>query len=125
MDRELAQQRQQWECDRQALVPVAQTWLKQHAHQFGLEQGYLFGSVTQANKFSAHSDVDIAVETFKQGDPVGLVGYLLLHIDREVDIVLLDQCHFAGKIRRTGIEWNTKRKSPGVSTPEKDGESNE
>ncbi|MGD1858690.1 MAG: nucleotidyltransferase family protein [Leptolyngbyaceae cyanobacterium] len=108
LDRKLAQQRQQWERDRQALLPVAQTWLEQHAQQFGIERGYLFGSVTQANKFSAHSDVDIAIETFKHGDPFGLVGYLSLHVDREVDIVPLDQCHFAEKIRQTGLLWSTK-----------------
>jgi len=109
LDQQLARQRQQWERDRQAVLAAAQTWLADHAQQFGIDQGYLFGSVTQVGRFSQHSDLDLAVPTLSQGDPFGLASYLSLHINRDVDVVPLDQCHFADKICRTGLQWSTNR----------------
>ena len=106
LDEKLAQQRLQNEVERQHLLQEALLWLKQNAGQFAIESGYLFGSITQSGKFSQHSDVDLAVESLQQGDPFGLVSYLSLHLNREVDLVPLDQCHFAPKIRQIGILWN-------------------
>jgi predicted nucleotidyltransferase len=108
LDQKLAQQRYQWERDRQVLLSAAQEWLELHAQEFGIEQGYLLGSVTQAGRFSARSDIDIAVETFCQGEPFGLASYLSLHLNRDVDVLSLDQCHFAEKIRKTGLSWSTQ-----------------
>jgi hypothetical protein len=106
LDKKLAHQRQQSEVDRQILLQEALSWLKKQANRFGVEQGYLFGSVTQANRFSPDSDLDLAVESLQQGDPFGLASYLSLHLNREVDLLPLDQCHFADKIRQTGIPWS-------------------
>jgi predicted nucleotidyltransferase len=83
--------------------------LQEHASQFGIERGYLLGSVTQVGRFSPQSDLDLAVESLQQGDPFGLAGYLSLHLNREVDVVPLDQCHFADKIRQQGITWSANR----------------
>ncbi|MBW4474263.1 MAG: nucleotidyltransferase domain-containing protein [Stenomitos rutilans HA7619-LM2] len=106
LDEKLAQQRQKSEHDRQQLLQMALIWLQHHAIDFGIEQGYLFGSITQTGRFSRQSDLDLAVESLQHGDPFGLGSYLSLHVDREVDVVPLDQCHFAAKIRQTGIVWN-------------------
>lgn len=106
LDAKLAQLQQQSEQDRQQRLQQALNWLQHHAAQFEITQGYLFGSITQAGRFSPESDVDLAVESLQQGDPFGLASYLSLHLNREVDIVPLDQCHFAQKIRQTGIRWN-------------------
>lgn len=108
LDRRLAQQRDQWERDRQILLSAAQEWLELHAQEFGIEQGYIFGSITQSGRFSAHSDIDIAVESFCHGEPLGLGSYLSLHLNRDVDVLPLDQCHFAEKIRNTGLQWSTQ-----------------
>jgi uncharacterized protein len=111
LDRKLAELRQQSERDRQQLLQTALTWLQHHAAQFEIEQGYLFGSITQPGKFSPQSDLDLAVECLSQGYPFGLSSYLSLHVNREVDIVPLDQCHFAAKIRQTGMPWSTSKPS--------------
>jgi hypothetical protein len=109
LDRKLAQQRQQWEGDRQHLLQAALIWLQDNADQFGIRQGYLFGSILRAGRFSSRSDVDIAVDSLNQGDPFGLGSYLSLHLNRDVDVVPLDQCHFADKIRQTGMLWSTTK----------------
>lgn len=61
--------------------------------------------MTQPGRFRRDSDVDLAVESLGPGDPFGLMAYLGLAIDREVDLVPLDQCDFAEKIRCTGVAW--------------------
>jgi predicted nucleotidyltransferase len=110
-DQKINQQRQQNERDRQQLLQQALDWLTHHAARFEIQQGYVFGSVTQPGKFRADSDIDVAIASINEGDPFGLIGYLSLELNRDVDIVPLDQCHFADKIRRTGILW-IANKSP-------------
>lgn len=109
LDKKLVQIRLQNEAERKHLLQEALSWLQQNAARFGVEQGYLFGSVTQEGNFSQRSDLDLAIESLKEGDPFGLMSYLSLHLNREVDLVPLDRCHFADKIRRTGILWNANR----------------
>lgn len=109
LDEKLAQQRRQAELERQQVLAHALHWLSSHGERYGLLNGYLFGSVTKQGGFSPGSDVDVAVESLQQGDPFGLMSYLSLHLNRDVDLVPLDQCHFAAKIRETGIPWNATR----------------
>ncbi len=105
LDQKLAQQKILDEANRQQLLQKAQSWLEQNARKFGIEQGYLFGSMTQPGRFSQSSDLDLAVDSLKHGDPFGLISYLSTHLDRDVDLVPLDQCHFVDKIRQTGVVW--------------------
>ena len=86
-------------------------WLEENAAHYGVEQGYVFGSVTERGRFSQHSDVDLAVETHKTGDIFALMGALSMHLNRDVDVVPLDQCHFASRIRKVGIEWSANTSS--------------
>jgi predicted nucleotidyltransferase len=61
LDEKLEQLQQQAEGDRQQLLQKALTWLQGHGAQFGIEQGYIFGSITQVGRFSPQSDLDLAV----------------------------------------------------------------
>jgi hypothetical protein len=106
LDAYLAQQRADNEAARQQLLKQALQWLTAHAAAYGIRQGYLFGSVTAAGRFQATSDIDLAIPTLSDGNPFGLIGALSLALNREVDLVALDQCHFADKIRQAGIAWN-------------------
>lgn len=105
LDARLRQERAQNEFERQRILAAGLLWLSQNGQQFGFETGYLFGSVTQPGRFTQGSDVDIAVESINQGQPFALAANLSMHLNREVDIVPLDQCHFAEKIRRLGLVW--------------------
>lgn len=105
LDQKLAEQKALNEADRQYLLQNARLWLEQNAARFNIEQGYLFGSMTQPGRFSQSSDLDLAVDSLRHGDPFGLISHLSTHLDRDVDLVPLDQCHFADKIRQMGVLW--------------------
>ena len=106
LDARLAREKKQNEADRQLLLASALEWLRAHGANYGITHGYVFGSVTEPGHFTQTSDIDIAVDTWKTGDVCGLMGYLSLHLNRDVDIVPLDQCHFANKIRSLGMPWS-------------------
>jgi len=104
----LAREKQQNEQIRQQLLQQTFDWLSANAQRYGVERGYVFGSVIEPNRFTQRSDVDLAVETHKIGNICGLMGALSAHLCRDVDCVPLNQCHFAPKIRKTGLVWTAK-----------------
>jgi uncharacterized protein len=109
LDQRLAQQKANNECDRQRLLREAQQWLEQNALKFGIDHGYLFGSMTQPGQFSQFSDLDLALDSLSQGEPFGLISHLSTFLDRDVDLVPLDQCHFAHKIQKEGVQWSATK----------------
>lgn len=112
LDARLTQQKADNEQDRQQILQMTMSWLGENAARYGIEGGYIFGSVTLPGRFRDRSDVDLAVETHKTGDICALMGDLSMHINRDVDLIPLDQCHFAEKIRRIGLSWK-QNASPG------------
>lgn len=111
-DQLLAERQTRWESERQTVLRAALEWLQLHGGDYGIKAGYVFGSVTQAGRFTEYSDVDLAIAHLGLGNCFGLMGALSLYLNREVDLVPLDQCHFADKIRREGIAWNVKESLP-------------
>ncbi|MGA1625470.1 MAG: nucleotidyltransferase family protein [Prochlorothrix sp.] len=105
LDAYQAQRRAQNEADRQRLLTLALGWLQKHGQGFGFDRGYLFGSITQAGRFTEYSDIDVAVESLGGQVSMAISSYLMTDLDRDVDLVPLDRCHFAAKIRREGILW--------------------
>ena len=114
LDARLAKEKKQNEEDRPRSLQMTVAWLEENAARYGVDQGYVFGSMTEGDRFSQHSGVDLAVGAHKAGDIFALMGALSMHLNRDVDVVPLDQCHFASKIRKVGIEWsaNTSLDSP-------------
>ncbi len=106
LDARLAREKKQNEADRLQLLKSAMEWLCAHSATYGITRGYVFGSVTEPGRFTRRSDIDMAVDTWNTGNICGLMGDLSLHLNRDVDIVPLDQCHFADKIRRQGMPWS-------------------
>ncbi|MEM6255544.1 MAG: nucleotidyltransferase domain-containing protein [Cyanobacteria bacterium P01_D01_bin.156] len=106
LDARLAREKTQSEADRLRLLASATEWLSANAQTYGITHGYIFGSVTVPGRFTQASDIDIAVDTWDIGNICGLMGYLSLHLNRDVDVVPLDQCHFADKIRSLGMPWS-------------------
>ena len=106
LDARLAREKEQNEAARLQLLDLALQWLRTHGTTYGINHGYIFGSVTKPGHFIQNSDIDLAVDTWETGNICGLMGYLSLHLNRDVDVVPLDQCHFADKIRRLGMPWS-------------------
>jgi hypothetical protein len=71
---------------------------------------YLFGSVAEKGKFRRNSDIDIAVKGLNKFDYYEFVGEISSLLDKRVDVVLLEDCHFADAIRKKGIKWNRESK---------------
>ena len=109
LDARLAREKKQNEQDRQRLLQMTVDWLQENAARYGIDRGYVFGSVTERDRFTQHSDIDLAVNTHKTGNICALMGALSTNVNREVDLIPLDQCHFADKIRRIGLPWTANR----------------
>jgi predicted nucleotidyltransferase len=69
-------------------------------------QVVVFGSLTKPHRFTGTSDIDIALEA----EPVGTTLYQLTallaeEMGRPVDVVLLFECRFRGRIAQEGEVW--------------------
>jgi predicted nucleotidyltransferase len=64
---------------------------------------YLFGSVARQGSFNQQSDIDIAVENFP-GNRLDLYSQLSAIIPHNIDIVILEKCHFADRIKSDGVQ---------------------
>lgn len=111
LDRALAEQRQQNEAERQALLRQTLAVLDALGPQFGIERAYIFGSLLQPGHFHKESDVDIAVETIDPEQHFTAISQLMTALGREVDLIRLDNCHFAPRIREQGLLWTPTNSS--------------
>ena len=99
------QRRLRLEQDRQNLLAKTIQWLEEFGDRHGINKAYIFGSVTQPQRFHEESDVDIAVEEIQPDDLFAVIGFLSEAIARDVDVIDLRHCHFAEQIRQSGIVW--------------------
>ena len=72
------------------------------------DEAYLFGSIVLEGRFRRNSDIDIAVMGLKKNDYYEFVGEISDLLNKSVDVVLLEECHFAESIKEKGIKWNPK-----------------
>ena len=103
LDRALARKRRERETLRLAVQARALQLLDKSP--VALDEAILFGSVVRPGRFSAHSDVDVAVPDLEPRDFFTLMGHLEEGLEREINLVPIDTCHFADTIRRTGLRW--------------------
>jgi len=108
LDRALARRRAEWEEKRQAMLARVLAALDEIAPGYGVYEAYVFGSLARPGRYHAQSDIDVAV-CWPGGtgffDMAGDVSRLL---GQDIDILPLDQIHFADKIRREGIRWKSQ-----------------
>lgn len=72
------------------------------------EQVIVFGSITRPRAFHDRSDVDIAfVEEPRAFSRYQMQARLEEYMGRRVDLVILSECHFKGKILREGERWTS------------------
>jgi predicted nucleotidyltransferase len=111
LDRALAQQRQRREHRRRALLEAAFTALAELSQQIAFEEAYLFGSITQPERFSDRSDVDIAFVGLRDEDFFRALAFLSRRLAMDVDIVQLEKHPRREQILQGGIRW-TKPAGP-------------
>jgi predicted nucleotidyltransferase len=105
LDRAQARQRAQWEEERQALLKRLLRLLDELVDGFDLHQVYIFGSLVQPGHFTKFSDVDVAIVGLPDEQFFKFSAALSSALGRDVDLIELDSCHFAGKIRSEGLLW--------------------
>ncbi len=108
LDAALARRRQDDEKQRLIILERTTQWLDTNGGQYGIEQAYLFGSVIRPDRFTAQSDVDVAVEQMQPDLFFAALSALSEALGRDVDLVELSKCHFAHRIRQQGTLWRRK-----------------
>ncbi|MFQ6100784.1 MAG: nucleotidyltransferase family protein [Anaerolineae bacterium] len=105
LDEALARRRTVLEQERQAALSDVLCLLAELGPRYSIRRAYIFGSLTRPGHFTEHSDVDIAVELMEPEHFFAAISTFAAALGREVDLVELDKCHFAHRIRERGIEW--------------------
>jgi predicted nucleotidyltransferase len=75
------------------------------SHRYQWDQIYLFGSITKPERFSQRSDIDIAVKGLNKFQHYRFISDLSERLEREIDVVRLEDCPFAETIAKRGIKW--------------------
>jgi predicted nucleotidyltransferase len=105
LDQALATRRHRNEQQRLATLEQVFLWLNTKGKQYGINQAYIFGSVTRPHHFTQRSDVDVAVESVDREQFFTAIAQLSEAVERPVDLVELCKCPFAHRIRQQGIPW--------------------
>lgn len=105
LDEALARRKARNETERQRVLAKTLRLLDELGPTYKIERAYVFGSTVKPGRFHADSDVDIAVEQIDPRRFFEAMSEFFNRLGREVDLVELDKCHFAHRIRQTGILW--------------------
>ena len=97
--------------NRQRLQAVEKVWnaVERLSHSYQWDDLYIFGSATKSERFGEVSDIDIGIEGLDKLLYYRFLADLSGLIEREVDVVRLEDCHFADAIRTRGIRWKKEK----------------
>ena len=93
------------EKERQELLQKVIQWLDKYGLKYGIYTAYIFGSLTQSQKFHQYSDIDIAVEEINPDDFFVVMSLISEAMQRDVDLIQIHKCHFSDRIKSGGIRW--------------------
>lgn len=79
--------------------------LKILAMRYSWNDLYLFGSIIRTGSFTQGSDIDIAVLGLKKLDYFAFVGDISAILNRSVDVINLEDCHFGNSIVSEDVKW--------------------
>ena len=105
LDRALLREREGIEQERQKQVAAVLGALDALSHQVFFDQAYIFGSLAKPHRFFKDSDVDIAFVGLKDEDFFQTIAFLSRELDKEVDVLQLEEHPMRDKIVREGIKW--------------------
>jgi predicted nucleotidyltransferase len=104
LDEAITRRRERWETLRQVRLAEVIRQIEVLGPLHGVQEAYIFGSLAQPGRFTNHSDIDIAV-IMSSEHFFDLAAELSRALHTDVDLIPLNRCHFADKIRREGIRW--------------------
>lgn len=105
LDQALTNRQSRQEKARRILLKRVLALLDELTERYDLRRAYIFGSLVQPGRFSASSDVDIAVPKLPSERWLSLSAELSAALGYDVDLVDMRQCRFADKIQREGLLW--------------------
>jgi len=106
LDAALARRRARDEAERQHVITQVLRLLDDLGPGYNIQRAYLFGSVVTPGRFKSNSsDVDIAVEQIDPRRFITALSEFSLRLNRNVDLIELEKCHFAHRIREKGLLW--------------------
>ena len=108
LDRLLQERAEKREHNRLITLQKVFTWLDQWADYYSIEKAFVFGSLICPGHFWETSDVDIAVEDIDRELHFQAISHLSRTVERNVDLIPLEHCHFADRIREGGMVWTAK-----------------
>ena len=79
------------------------------SHTYQWDDLYIFGSVAKTERFGNASDIDIGIAGLDKFLHYRFIADLSRLIEREVDVVRLEDCSFAETIRTRGIRWKKEK----------------
>ena len=98
------------EKSRLAMTQLIDEALNKLDKKYHLDEVYLFGSVAWSGRFCRNSDVDIAIKGLNKFDYYEFIADISELLDKRVDVVSLEECHFADSIKEKGVKWSRKSK---------------
>ena len=96
------QKKQKCEEERKKLLQTIITLLKRELEGKAIEV-YLIGSIIRPFAFSLHSDIDIVLKNY-HGDRFDLWAKLEREIERKVEIIPFETCHFQEFVIKEGFK---------------------
>jgi predicted nucleotidyltransferase len=99
-ERNLARKAEDREKLRQAVLVRLDEALKALSEKYRWHKVFIFGSVILEGAFYEKSDVDIGIEGLNPLDHYAFVADISSLLERDVDVVLLEECGFAEKIKK-------------------------
>lgn len=75
------------------------------AEQVNFKKAYLFGSLVKPYAFYPDSDIDIGFTGLRDADFFKTIAFLSSELDRDVDVIQMEEHRLKNKIVREGIKW--------------------
>lgn len=100
------------EDERRRLLANLLAWLDAHAPEYGIDEAWVFGSLTRPGRFGTHSDIDLALGRDPRMRQFRIGAELSQSLGRDIDVILLEDCPFAARIVEEGIRWTRSESAP-------------
>lgn len=96
------------EAERVRVFDATNAALNELSVKYKWEKAYLVGSVIRSGEFRADSDVDIALKGLDKFQLYAFIGDISSLLNRDVDVIRLEETPFAPAIIKKGIPWTPK-----------------
>jgi uncharacterized protein len=107
-ERHLARKEEQREELRHSVLLKLDKSLKVLSEKYSWKEIFIFGSITRNGAFHYNSDIDIGIEGLDPLKHYAFVGEISGLMERDVDVVILEECGFTEMIKEKGLIWSMK-----------------